>query len=178
MNKKYIQCIGTFSIALPLLAAIILTGITSIVKAHLLGNFAESKNTYKTEQAQIAVLNELKIQHSKKQTQLKQWNQLLTGDSFTKVNERLRQSIADSNKTKTLQLTDAKRSTRPTYAVNAPRSACEFKLEGTFSEMQRCLTKLECRMPNLMINTMSLNSQINSNLLNLKLNYTIWENAQ
>jgi hypothetical protein len=178
MKKYYIQSIGTFAIALPLLSALVLTGIITLVKSNLLGDYSQSKNLYKTEQAQIAVLENLKVQHKANQGQLKQWTQLMTGDSFTKVNEQLRQSISNNNKTKTLQLTDQKRATTPSFAVAASRSACDFTLEGTFSEIQRCMTELECKLPNLMVNTMSIKPESNSNLLNLKLNYTIWEKAQ
>ena len=178
MKKNYIQSIGTFAIALPLLAALILTGIISLVKSNLLGDFAQDQNTYKTEQSQLLVVEKLKRQNAEKQQQLEQWNQLLTGDSFSKVNEQLRLSITNNNKTKTLQLTDQKRAASPTYTVDAERSACAFEVEGTFSELQRCVTELECTLPNLMVNTMTIKPQTSGNLLNLQLNYTIWEKAQ
>ena len=178
MKRHYIQSIGTFAIVLPLVVALLFTGIISLVKSSLLGDYKESKKIYKSEQAQLAVLEKLEKQLAKKKKQLAQWEQLLVGDSFTKVNEQLRQSITSSNKTKTLQRIDQKRTASPAYAVDAPRSACEFVLEGTFSEMQQCLTKLECALPNLMVNTMSIKPQTSGKLLNLKLNYTIWEKEQ
>ncbi len=178
MKKYYIQSIGVFAIALPLIAALILTGFITLAKSKLLGDYSQNKNIYKTEQTQIVVLEKLKVQQTQKQEQLEQWNQLLIGDSFTKVNNQLRQSISNNNITKTLQLTDQKRASRPAFAVDAPRSSCEFVLEGTFTEIQRCMTELECELPNLMVNSMTINSKRNSKLLNLKLNYTIWEKAQ
>ena len=178
MKRHYIQSIGTFSIALPLIAALALTGIISFAKSSLLGDFSQSQQIYKTEQTQIAALSKLEITHKTQQSQLEQWNKLLTGDSYNEVNKQLRIAITNNNKTKTLQLIDQKSVTRPSYAVDAPRSACEFVLEGSFTEIQRCTTELECKMPNLMVNTMSIQPQRNSNLLNLKLNYTIWEKAQ
>ena len=179
MKRHYIQSIGTFSVALPLIAALALTGIIAVTKSSLLGDFSQSQQIYQTEQTQNAVLNKLKVGHKEQQSQLKQWNNLLlSDDSYTEVNKQLRTAISNNNKTKTLQIRDQKKATRPAYAVDAPRSACEFILEGTFSELQKCTTELECKMPNLMVNSMSLEPQQNSNLLNLKLNYTIWEKAQ
>jgi hypothetical protein len=178
MKRHYIQWIGLFAIGIPLIVTLILIGIISFTKFTLLGDFSQNQKIYESEQAQIAVLSRLEIAHKAQQGQLEQWNKLLTGDSYNEVNKRLRIAITNNNKTKTLQLTDQKSVARPTYAVDAPRSACEFVLEGTFSEIQRCATELECKMPNLMVNTMSIKPKTNSNLLNLKLNYTIWEKDQ
>ncbi|PQJ29267.1 hypothetical protein [Rubritalea profundi] len=178
MKRHYIQSIGTFSIAVPLIVTLIVIGIISFTKSTLLGDFSQSQRIYKTEQTQIAALSKLEIKHKAQQSQLEQWDKLLTSDSYNEVNKQLRIAITNNNKSKTLQLTDQKSATRPAYAVDAPRSACEFVLEGTFTELQRCTTELECKMPNLMVNTMNIKPQTNSNLLNLKLNYTIWEKDQ
>jgi len=179
MKRHYIQSICTFSIALPVLATVMLIGIICVIKSSVLADFSEEKLFFKTEQTQITELNELKAGHKKKLAQLNQWNQLLvSSDSYTKLNTQLRNAISNNNKTKTLQRIDQKKATSPSYAVDAPRSACEFTIEGTFTELQKCTTELECSMPNLMVNTMSIEPQTKSNLLKLKLNYTIWEKAQ
>ncbi|MFC4995457.1 hypothetical protein [Rubritalea tangerina] len=178
MKRNYIQSICVFAIILPVLAATLCILVISFTGSSLLGSFKKEQQLYESESSQNLVLDKLLKGSQSKKATLDQWNKLLVGDSFTRVNKELREAINKHNSTKTLQLIEQNRAQRPNFPVDSGRSACNFVLEGTFKELQHCATELECTLPNLMVNQMSIRPQSSGNLLELELKYTIWENVQ
>lgn len=175
MQKNYMQSIASFAIAIPLLVTLVVIIIIQTVKSSLVGDFPEKQSKYTQElqlNKQLAIVEK---ENAAKKENLAQWTTLMTGDAFTKVNENLLSSVKQSNKTGTLHVMEKSRSNSRIQGVNAPHSACDFVLQGTFAELQRSLTQLECRMPNLMVNNMSLKPQASGKLLEFKINYTVWE---
>lgn len=174
MKKYYTQSICTLSIAVPIVIALILFLIISIIKNTFLGDFEANKVTYKTELGQLEQLAIIKKNNLAKEQQLALWQDLLSGDGYNKVNEQLRKSVKTYDQTNTLLITESNRSSNSNNGVDAKQSSADFALQGTFTELQLALTDLESRMPNLMLNRVSISPQSNSKLLDLKLNYTIW----
>lgn len=179
MKKHYLQSICLFSYIVPLLFSLVLIALVFFARSVILGGFSDKQKIYTTEQAQLITLKKLKTESKEKEVQLDQWKNLSeTADSFTDISAILRQSISDNSPTKTLQITQSKRTKASNAAINAASSNCEFGIEGTYSEIQRSLSQLESTMPNLMLNSMTIATGKNSKLLNLNLKYTIWEKSQ
>lgn len=175
MQKYYMQSIATFAVAIPLLITLVLILIIQSIKSSLIGDFESTKALYTQELQLNQQLSKVEKDNADKKENLTQWLNLMEGDSFTQVNKELLSAVKQSNKTGALHITEKSRSNTRINGVNAAHSACDFTLQGTFTELQRSMTQLECTMPNLMVSRMSLTPQSRGNLLEFKINYTIWE---
>ncbi|MGJ8671653.1 hypothetical protein [Rubritalea sp.] len=174
MKKFYIQSISVFSIIIPLIIIIIAWVAITVVKSTMLGDFEKNKVTYQTDQSLNQQLNILKKQAGYAQY-VPQWEELMQGDSFAKMNGQLEKSIESANKSKTLTLTSQKREGRPNLGVAGPYSAYSYGIQGTYAEVQQCLLDLESNMPNSMLTKLTINASNSGNFYNFNLNFTTWE---
>lgn len=177
MNKLYIKSISVFSLLIPLSLALIAWLAIAVTKSKLLSDFEVAKSTYQNDQMlnrQLAIL--------KKQVGFAKytpdWEELMQGESFAKLNNQLEKSIKFANKSKTLNLTSQKRESRPKYGVKGSYSAYTYGLQGTYAEVQKCLLDLESRMPNTMLTKLEIQPSKSSNLYNFNIAYTTWELAK
>lgn len=170
------QSIATFSLAIPILILLILLVLVSVVKSFIIGDFEKNKVSLAQEQAQTIQLEAIKKENSTQQELLQNWKNLLDGDSFDKISTQIGPILQKNNKTKTLLLTEQTKVLSKRDSIASKHTDCAFSFQGTFSELQKSMLELEHRNPQLMVNTLRIRPQSSSNLLNLKVNYTIWEN--
>jgi hypothetical protein len=177
MKKFYIQSISVFSLVIPLTITLIAWIVITTVKSSMLGDFEQVKSTYQNDQVLNAQLAKLKTQVGYAKY-VPEWQSLMKGDSFSKLNQQLEKSINTANNSKTLTLTSQKRESKPRFGVKGNYSAYSYGLEGTYGEMQQCLLDLEARMPNTMLTKLDIEPSRSGNLYNFKLNFTTWELAK
>lgn len=175
MKKQYIQSISCFSVLVPIILFLIGLAIINITKNSFIGDFEQNKQSYINDQSLNTQIEGMKKGSAQRQANLTSWNKLLEGNSFTKINNNLRESIKDNNKSKTLDILELNKGAEPKTGVNTKSSSFDLSLVGTYTDIQNCLLNLEAKMPNLMVNSLSLEPQKNSKLINLKLNYIVWE---
>lgn len=175
MKNHYLPSINAFAIGIPIaLLGVTLLAIT-FIKSSIIGDFDKNKSIYKQELTQNLQLEQLQSKSQDKQKNLKLWEETLSGNSFTKISKQLKTSIEQHNKSKQLVLIEQSRSTTARQSSAGKSTGCSVNLQGTFTDFQNSLTDLETNLPQLMVNSLSLSPHRSSNLLNLKINYTVWE---
>lgn len=175
MKKLYFPGIALFSLVLPLLVALIGFAIVSITKSSMIGDAPQLQATYDNDLALNAQLEQIQLKLKNKSPYVKQWQSLIKGESFGKLNQQMDQSIKAVSKTKSLSLTGSKRETPPNLRADSNVAACSYGLKGTYGEIQRCLTDLESKMPQTMVTKMKLSATPDNKLINFNVNFTAWE---
>lgn len=177
MKKHYIQSISVFSLGFPLAIALVAWIIITSVKSSVLSDFEKNKITYADDQRlskQLAILKK-QVGYSKF---VPEWQDLMSGDSFAKLNTQLEKSIDTANKSNTLLLTSQKRESQPRHGVKGKYSAYSYGLQGTYGEVQKCLLDLESRIPSTMLTKLDIKPSHSGHLYNFNLNFTTWELAK
>lgn len=178
----YRQSIALFGIILPALASAVLVALCFMVKSKALASFATKQALFRSyNTSRIEALNiENKI--VEKRPHLDHWMALLAEEPSSSVNTHLR-AIAEILPSKEFQKTAFERTANKSgfsAATAQPSSQLRIVFRGTFRTMQRAFLELETRLPQLQLQELridpNINQQIPSPLLNFQVNYTAWEN--
>ena len=161
---------------MPIACALLSLGIISLIKKNITGDAEKNKATYLEELELNEQIQQLEKGNTTRRDTLATWTKLLEGNSFTKINNNLRDSIETHKaKSQAIEIVGLSRGSKPKNGVSFQSSSCDLILAGTYTDIQICLLNLEARMPNLMVNKFSLSPRKNSKLLNLNISYTVWE---
>ena len=178
----YRQAIALFGIVLPALGTSLLLGLGWVAKSTVVESFENKQELFKTYEANRVKALEIENKIVLQREHVDRWTTMMAEESSSAINTNLR-AIAETLPSKEFQKTAFERTagTGGFGAASAQHSSqLKIVFRGTFRTMQRAFLELESRMPQLQLQELRIDPNLNqanpSPLLNIQVTYTAWEN--
>lgn len=174
----YRQPIILFGVVIPLILALAVIGIGYVVNSKMTESFAEKRRDFLSHQQARSQSASLEKEVQSRRNDLQRWKENLDQETASVVGSNLR-SIIEKLPNKEIQQTafdpsNGNSGFGSASAQNASRIRIAFR--GTFTTLQKAFLELETRMPQLVLEDMSLEPATNSpHLITTQVTYTAWE---
>jgi hypothetical protein len=174
----YRQTIALFGLVVPLLVIAIVVGLGFFAKSKMTASFDNKQSNYKGYELSRMAALEMENQISRQRPHLERWNQLVSQETASTVTTNLRE-IIEKLPSKEIQQTAFDPSGSGGFGSASAQKSSQIRiaLRGTYRTMQRAFLELETRMPQLQLEELRIDPNVNqSTLLNFQVAYTAWEN--
>jgi hypothetical protein len=179
--NHYRQSIVLFGIALPALAIVLALIAVWSVRSHMFSSFSKKQSLFGNYQADYSKAMQVEANIARQRPHVQRWTQIISEEAASSVNNHLR-TISENLPAKEFQKTAFERTAgKGGLGANAAQNSSQLRIifRGTYRTMQRAFLQLESRMPQLQLQEMriepNLNPQNPSPLLNFQVTYTAWE---
>lgn len=177
--KLYRQAIIIFGAVIPVLFAVGLVAIGFVLKSKADKTYEAKKASYAKSNTESAMAANILQQISPKRAHLERWNEKLSAETASVIGINLRE-ISEKLPNKEIQQTAFDPSSNSSgmgkaSAQNA--SSVRMGFRGTYRTLQKAFLELETRMPNLVLEEISMEpANTSAYLLKLQIIYTAWQN--
>ena len=173
----YRQSIIVFGTIIPILFAVALVGVGYVMKSKADKSYAIKKVNYASHDKDRRAATFIEQQVIEKRTHLERWNEQLSAETSA-IGTNLRE-ISEKLPNKEIQQTafDPSNTSSGMGKASAQNaSAVRIGFRGTFRTLQKAFLELETRMPNLVLDEISMEpASTSSYLLTLQVTYSAWQ---
>jgi len=174
----YKQSIIVFGIVLPIVAIAAVIGGFHVVKSKMTASHAIKSEQYRIYSQSRNAAMEIEAKIGRQRPHLTRWKADLAAETTSTVRTHLK-AIGEKLPSKEFQETAFDPiNTKGGFGSSSLQKSSQLRLafRGTYRSVQRALTDLESRMPQLQLQDLKIDPGNQSSLLNFQVTFTAWEN--
>ena len=175
----YRQSIVLFGMILPAIFALAVVGVGYFMKNKMAESYEVKKKNYRTHHQARAESAEVEKKVLVQRPHLERWQEQLAKETASEIGINLREITAALPNKEIQQTSFDPSSSSGGFGSSSAQNASQVRIgfRGTYRTLQKAFVELETRMPQLQLESLSLQPVATSGfLLTLQVTYTAWQN--